>query len=137
MGLILDSSVLISAERTGRNANDALNLISNLLGGEEVALSVVTVMEIEHGVARADSPERAKNRRKFIQEILSSIPAYPIDVAVASRAGQLDGLNTAKGIHIALSDLLIGATALEHGFGVATANLRHFRLIPGLNVVEL
>ena len=36
---------------------------------------------------------------------------------------------------MALGDLLIGVTALEVGFGVATANLRHFGMIPGLDVV--
>lgn len=36
-----------------------------------------------------------------------------------------------------LSDLLIGASALELGYGVGTANVRHFGLIPGLNVVQL
>jgi predicted nucleic acid-binding protein len=34
-------------------------------------------------------------------------------------------------------DLLIGATALEIGYAVVTANVRHFRLIPGLNVIAL
>jgi predicted nucleic acid-binding protein len=34
-------------------------------------------------------------------------------------------------------DLLIGATALEHGYAVVTGNPRHFHLIPGLNVIAL
>jgi predicted nucleic acid-binding protein len=38
---------------------------------------------------------------------------------------------------IPLSDLLIGASALELGYGVGTANVRHFQLIPGLNVIQL
>jgi predicted nucleic acid-binding protein len=33
-----------------------------------------------------------------------------------------------------LPDLLIGATALELGYAVATHNSRHFELIPGLTV---
>jgi predicted nucleic acid-binding protein len=31
---------------------------------------------------------------------------------------------------------VIGVTALQLGFDVATLNVRHFRLIPGLNVVQ-
>jgi predicted nucleic acid-binding protein len=34
-------------------------------------------------------------------------------------------------------DLLIGATAVEIGYSVVTANVRHFKLIPGLNVISL
>ena len=41
-----------------------------------------------------------------------------------------------KGIRLAFEDLLIGATALELGYSVATANVRHFRLVPGLSVVQ-
>jgi len=34
-------------------------------------------------------------------------------------------------------DLVIGATALYLGFDVATLNVKHFKLIPGLNIVTL
>jgi predicted nucleic acid-binding protein len=36
-----------------------------------------------------------------------------------------------------LSDLLIGVTALDLGYSVATANLRHFQMIPGLKIISL
>jgi len=38
---------------------------------------------------------------------------------------------------IALPDLLIGVTALDLGYSVATLKPRHFQLIPGLSVVHL
>jgi hypothetical protein len=37
-----------------------------------------------------------------------------------------------NGMRIPLSDLLIGASALELGYSVGIANVRHFQLIPGL-----
>ena len=43
----------------------------------------------------------------------------------------------AKGIRIPLADLLIGATALELGYAVATHNVRHFERIPDLIVKPL
>ena len=58
MGLILDSSVLIAAERKGRNARQALAEIAVRAAGEDVALSVVTVLELAHGAARANTPQR-------------------------------------------------------------------------------
>jgi predicted nucleic acid-binding protein len=36
-----------------------------------------------------------------------------------------------------MADLLIGVTALEPGYGVVTANVRHLERIPGLNIVQL
>jgi len=52
-------------------------------------------------------------------------------------AGQIDGESQAPGTSLPLSDLLIGVTALELGYSVATSNVRHFRSIPGLSVVQL
>jgi predicted nucleic acid-binding protein len=46
-------------------------------------------------------------------------------------------LIAARGISLALADLLIGVTVLELGYILATGNLRHFRMIPGLNVIAL
>jgi predicted nucleic acid-binding protein len=34
-------------------------------------------------------------------------------------------------------DLPIAATALDIGYSIATANVRHFKLIPGLDAVAL
>jgi predicted nucleic acid-binding protein len=56
--------------------------------------------------------------------------------SLALRVGQIDGDNQAKDIRLPLSDLLIGVTALELGYSVATSNLRHFQMIPGLSVVQ-
>jgi predicted nucleic acid-binding protein len=66
-----------------------------------------------------------------------ALPVHPVSVPIALRTGHLDGENQAKGIRLPLSDLLIGATALELGYSVATGNLRHFGMIPDLTVVRL
>jgi predicted nucleic acid-binding protein len=58
MGLILDSSVLIAAERQGKNARQVLTSLAKEVGETEVGVSVVTLIELAHGAARADTPER-------------------------------------------------------------------------------
>ena len=137
MGLILDSSVLITAERQGQNARQMLTAISSTAGETEIAISVVTLIELAHGAARADTPERRAKRNQFIQELLTALPIHPVTVPVALRTGQIDGENQARGVRLPLSDLLIGVTALELGYSVATANLRHFQMIPDLDIVSL
>jgi tRNA(fMet)-specific endonuclease VapC len=137
VGLILDSSVLIAAERQGRNARQALAEISLRTPGEDVALSVVTLIELAHGVARANTAERKATRQQLLNELIVALPVHPVTVPVALRAGQIDGENTTRGVRVALSDLLIGVTALELGYRVATANVRHFQMIPGLEIVTL
>jgi predicted nucleic acid-binding protein len=137
VGLILDSSVLIAAERQGRNARQTLADIAVHAAGEDVAVSVITLVELAHGVTRANTPARMATRRQFLNELISALPVHPITVSVALRAGQIDGEITAQGIRLALSDLLIGVTALELGYRVATANVRHFNRVPGLGIVSL
>jgi len=137
MGLILDSSLQVAAERQGKNARQMLAAIAREVGETEVAISVVTLVELAHGAARAGTPERKAKRQQFTQELVTALPIHSVTAPVALRAGQIDGENQARGIRIPLSDLLIGVTALELGFSVATANVRHFRQVPGLSVVQL
>lgn len=136
MGLILDSSVLVAAERQGKNARQMLSAISAKTGETEIGVSVVTLIELAHGAARADTPERRAKRRQFIQELQTALPIHPVTATLAVRAGEIDGENQARGVRLPLSDLLIGVTALELSYSVATANVRHFQMIPGLTIVQ-
>jgi tRNA(fMet)-specific endonuclease VapC len=137
MGLIIDSSVLVAAERQGDNARQMLASIARKVAETEIGISVVTLIELAHGAARADTPERKAKRHRFIQELLTAIPIHPVAVPVALRAGKVDGENQARGTRVPLADLLIGVTALELGYSLGTANVRHFQAIPGLTVVQL
>ena len=102
-----------------------------------IAISVITVLELAHGISRADSTERRARRKRFLDDLLTGVPIQPVTVPIALRAGQIDGQSQARGVRIALSDLLIGVSAMELGYGVGTANVRHFQLIPGLSVIQL
>jgi len=95
------------------------------------------LIELAHGIARANTAERRASRQQFLDELLIGLPVYHVTVPLAIRAGRIDGQNQAQGIRVPLPDLLIGVTALELGYNVAASNLRHFRQIPGLTVVEL
>lgn len=134
MGLILDSSVVIAAERLGQTAYQMLEAIGLQTDDSEIAVSVVTVLELAHGITRADTPQRRSRRQQFLDDLLLGMPVHPVSVPIALRAGQIDGQMQAAGTRIALADLLIGVTALEFGHSVATANMRHFRMIPNLIV---
>lgn len=137
MGLILDSSVLVASERQGCSAYQMLVEIGRSRKDIQIGLSVVSITELAHGVVRADTRQRKEKRLRFIQELVSAIPVYPVTGAIAFRAGLIDGETQARGVRLPLSDLLIGVTALELDFGVGTSNLRHFRLVPGLSVTQL
>ena len=97
MGLILDSSVLVAAERQGQNARQMLATIAAKTSETEIGISVVTLIELTHGAARADTPERKAKRRQFIQELQVALPIYLVTAMVAVRAGEIDGENQVRG----------------------------------------
>ena len=137
MGVILDSSAVIAGERKGQAAAEVLSGIRTALGAQPIALSTVSVIELEHGIWRAKDAAQAERRQKFLDDLFAAVPAYPLTFEIARRAARIDGESRRKVILIPLQDLVIGATALEFDYAVATANVRHFRMIPGLIVTGL
>jgi predicted nucleic acid-binding protein len=137
VGLILDSSVVIAAERRGETPSQFVSKVIHIASDQEAALSSIGLTELVHGIYRATSPERQARRKWFVDELCAGLIVYPYTRETALLAGRIDGEQTARGSIIPFTDLLIGATALSLGFGVLTANVRHFQMIPGLSVVSL
>lgn len=137
LGVILDSSVVIEAERQQLNAAQFLRQIVEKIGEREAALSSITVAEMVHGIYRANTEERRARRRAFLDDLKAAVPVYPITDNTAELVGKISGESSAQGVTIPFDDLLIGVCALERGYAVATRNQRHFQKIPGLTLIQL
>ncbi len=133
MGVILDTSVIIEAER------GKLHIDTFIAGREKepFGLSVITVAELLNGVHRADSMQRRLKRSAFVEKVIELFPTYPIVVSTARIYSELWASLAKNGIQIGAHDLMIGATALSLGFSVATCDIRHFSRIDGLTVEHL
>jgi predicted nucleic acid-binding protein len=66
VGLILDSSVIITAEREGKTVREILEQIQAAHGEIDLGLSVVTIAELMHGAYRARTDIQQKRRLTFI-----------------------------------------------------------------------
>jgi len=137
MGLILDSSVIITAERREDSVEKLLERVFVVSGDQDAALSSVGLTELVHGIYRAQNPGMRRQRESFIGELLHDLTVYPYTKDTAMLAGRLEGEQQVRGVTIPLGDLLIGDTALSMGFSILTVNSRHFRMIPGLQVIQL
>jgi tRNA(fMet)-specific endonuclease VapC len=137
MGLILDSSVVIAAERRGDTVERLIARVVDVAGDQNAALSAVGLTELIHGIYRAQTSQLRARREAFLHELLSDLTVYPYTKETAILAGKIDGEQQGQGVVIPFGDLLIGATALSLGFSVLTTNLRHFQKIPGLSVMQL
>jgi predicted nucleic acid-binding protein len=137
LGLIIDTSVLVESERRREGVEDILRRLWAAYGATDIALSAITAVELTHGIYRARSDADRDRRRVFVEGVFHDLLVHPLTLGIAQLAGQIEGEQAVKGVSVALEDLLIGATALHLGFDVVTLNLRHFQLIPGLNVLTL
>jgi tRNA(fMet)-specific endonuclease VapC len=137
VGVILDSSVIIAAERRGHTVRQILEHVRAVHGEIEIGLSVVTIAELIHGAYRAKTQHQQNQRLEFIERLSSDVPVYPVTLDVARLVGRIEGQQEAKGVQFAFEDLLIGATALRLGYSIATLNRRDFERVPGLVVVQL
>ncbi len=137
LGVVLDSSVVIRAERKALPVTQLVDAIQTAYGEIEVSLSPVTVAELVHGIYRARTPEASQRRREHIQELVGLIPLHPITLQTAYLVGQIEGQEAAKGNVLPFNDLLIAAAAIEQGYAVLTENLRDFAKIPGVRVLSL
>jgi tRNA(fMet)-specific endonuclease VapC len=137
VGLILDTSLLVRAERSGTPVRNAVQSWAGRFGASELGISVISLAELGHGIARAENEQRRTARNGFVSALRALVPIYVVNEEIALRAGLIDGDLRGRGLAIGLADALIAATALVRGDGVATFNGRHFKLVPGLDVVEL
>lgn len=102
------------------------------VGEARVAVSIVVACELRFGAAKSGSARLARR----VEEILAAVETLslepPVDKAYASARRALE----AKGTPIGPNDLLIAAQAKALGMTVVTDNLREFRRVPGLEVVN-
>jgi predicted nucleic acid-binding protein len=137
LGLVLDSSPLITAERRKLRPDQAIEMVRMIVGEVPIVLCSITVAEIGHGIYRAGTSDMRQQRRRFLDELVATVPVHPVTEATAEIIARIGGERAAKGINLPLADLIIGACALELGYAVGTSNIRDFKRIPDLAIVPL
>jgi predicted nucleic acid-binding protein len=107
---LLDTSVFIARE-SGRSLGDL---------PDHVAVSVVTIGELQLGVLAADDETRP--RRADTLALARSADPFPISEAIMVRWARLVADCRAAGSAraVKLTDALIASTAVEHGLPVVT-----------------
>ena len=107
---IADTSVFIARE-AGRPLGEL---------PDEIAVSVITVAELELGVLRATDPSSRATRLATLASVRSTYPLLPIDEATASCFARLADEQLRFGRKPRRHDTWIAATALRHDVAVLT-----------------
>jgi tRNA(fMet)-specific endonuclease VapC len=113
VGLILDSSIIIAAERRGHTVRQILEQVGTVYGEVDIAISVVTIAELMHGAYRTKMDAIKQRRLTFIVRLCSGIPVHPMTIEIARIVGRIEGQQASLGNIIAFEDLVIGVTALH------------------------
>lgn len=128
MSLLLDTNIVIDL-RDG--IETTLSRYARVT--TPVAVSIVTVVELAGGIAQTAAPER-EARRRLTKEVLEDFLILPFESpASAAYAAIVEQAGFARA---RVLDRMIAATALVAGMTVATANMRDFRDIPGLELED-
>lgn len=99
---------------------------------EEQFTSSITLGELVYGALRSD---RATHLLGLIESVLRpNLPVLPFDAAAARRYGEVRAELERRGAPIGDADMRIAAIALARGLTVVSANERHFRRVPGLEM---
>ncbi len=133
MGLMLDTSVLISSERGRFNLEDFIEKEAPM---EDVFISSISASELLHGVHRAVLAARSK-REMFVEAVLRETPILPFDLPCARRHAELWAALEASGKRIGAHDMLIAATGLRFGLRLATLNEKEFSSVEGLTLANV
>ncbi len=91
----------------------------------DIAISIVSIAELQFGVLVAPDDERRAHRLARLSAILRSFEPLPVDAAVAASYGELAAATNRAGRKATARslDLMIAATAHAHGARLVTSNV--------------
>ena len=130
MKYLLDTNVLSDFARGERAVMARLRQEAPF----RLAVSVITEMEVEYGLAR--NPGLAPRVREAMRVLLNTIAVLPFEREDARVAAQLRASLNSQGMPIGAYDLLLAACALRRGLKIVTHNAREFVRLGGLGLED-
>ncbi len=123
---LLDTSVIIDPPATGTAAF-----------ADVVSISAISVAELQYGAGASTDPVEQLHRRQRLRLVLDDYDVLPFDAEVAESYGLLANLvrQSGRNSRPRRMDLLIAATAVRHGFLLATRNAKDLRDLERVLVV--
>ena len=134
MRFLLDTNVLSEVMRLEPDTG-VLSWLEHI-SEREIALSVVTLGEIEYGLLKLGLTRRAADLRNRLDAFLGAAPSVlDADRQTMLTWARLTTETEAQGRPPGVMDTLLAATCVHHGLTLVTRNTRHFEVfgVPLLN----
>jgi predicted nucleic acid-binding protein len=87
---------------------------------EKIAVSVITVAELELGVLRATGSKARAVRLSTLSRVQSTYPLLTVEPEVASCFARIAAAELSRGRRLRRHDTWIAATAMRHGAAIVT-----------------
>ena len=132
MGLILDLSVIIGAERAKFDLDGLLDSYRDV----PVRITTVTALELLHGWERAPAGRRRGDRFRLVEGLLKILPTAAFDLDCARIHARLWTRLKEQGNLIGAHDIITAATCVHEGDAIEKFNQKEFSRIVELQVVD-
>ena len=129
MKYLLDTNICIYAQK--RNAAILSHIKEAWQDG--IAISAITLAELEYGVQHSGAPER---NAIALAKFLSSVEVLAFDSSAAIEYGDICSTLRKNGITIGTMDMLIAAHGRSEKLTVVTHNTREFERVDGLQLAD-
>jgi predicted nucleic acid-binding protein len=123
-GVIIDTSVWVEFLRVGRGKNSAA--VEDLVRSSRAVTCGMVLAELLAGVRNVQDGRQ-------LQEALAGLDYLEMTEQAWRRAGELASGLRVRGRTLPMSDLIVAALAIEHGFAILTVD-SHFRHVPGVDL---
>ena len=125
---LLDTNICIYIIK--QHPKQVIEHLRTLLVGD-VAISVITLAELEYGAAKSSRPEQ--NREALIA-FTAPLEVLPFDDNASLHYGEIRADLERSGMVIGAMDMLIAAHARSRSLKLVTNNSREFQRIHGLDI---
>lgn len=132
MRCLLDTDLCIRLLNRRPGFEKVLRRISGRSYGE-ILISAITVSELCYGIANS---AKQKDNAAALEAFLALFEVCDYPVVAADHYGAIRAELERAGQPIGGNDLLIAAHARALGASIATANVREFRRVPGLLILD-
>ena len=106
------------------------------LAGKTITLSFITAGEQYGGYAKAIARGKwPATRLAKLESEFRLVVVVPYDSEVCKTYGEIKAATDLAGRSVAASDLWIAACAIRHSLSLVTNNRKHFKDIPGLEII--
>lgn len=128
MSFLLDTDICSAFLKQNASLYNRFNQYSG-----QLSISVVSVGELFTWVYRRNAPP---TRLQGLLALLNDLRVLEVDVPIARRFGEIRAQLLDRGHVVPTADMLIAATAIEHGLTLVTHNTQHYVNVPQLPMID-